>query len=546
MPNPNTVNGPPERTGLGTRAHGRLVPRPLAAWLALAAAFYITFILRARFVVDGVTHFTLFDDAMVSMRYARNLAEGRGLVFNPGDAPVEGFTNPLWTLWMAVLHRTGVSEAKISLLVSLTSALLLLALMGVVWRIARETFADAGERAEIAAAVTGLYYPLAFWSLRGMEVGVLAFAAYAAVLATMRLWREWSARQAWWLALLVFAMPLIRPDGAVPAGLVLLFAALGVERGKRLRTAALVGGALVLSLAGQTAVRLAYFGDALPNTYYLKMTGAPLLERVGRGLGALRDDVQWHLWPLVLFAIVGVRLRERRLALLATIALSQLAYSVYVGGDAWEWFRYANRYIVVGVPALVILSAGGAMDLLSAAFPAMRADARWRPWAARAVIVVLLVALSKRAVPDWLRTGGEHVADDARAATAAIRVRQITRDDAVIAVTWAGTIPYFAHRRTVDLLGKNDRYLARLPERVTFLPGHNKWDYAYSIGRGKPDLILQLWRHYGADDVGLRLAGYDHLWGTVWVRRNTERVDRARVEPALKGLLWGNLSYGEP
>jgi hypothetical protein len=167
-------------------------------------------------------------------------------------------------------------------------------------------------------------------------------------------------------------------------------------------------------------------------------------------------------------------------------------------------------------------------------------------WAARAVAVLLLVALSKRAVPDWIRTGGGHVADDARAATAAIRVRQITREDAVIAVTWAGAIPYFAHRRTVDLLGKNDRYLAHLPERVTFFPGHNKWDYRYSIGRGKPDLILQLWRHFGADEVDLRLAGYDHLWGTVWIRRESDKVDRSRVEPALKGLLWGDLSYGEP
>ena len=522
----------------------RTAPRPLFAWGALAASCYAIFIWRARFVVDGVTHFTLFDDAMVSMRYARNLAEGHGLVFNPGDAPVEGFTNPLWTLWMAALHATGVSEAKVSLLVSLTSALLLLALMVVVWRIARESFADAGERAEIAAAVTGLYYPLAFWSLRGMEVGVLACAAYAAVLATMRLWREWSARQAWWLALLVCAMPLIRPDGAVPAGIIVLFAALGVERGKRFRTAALLGGALALSVVGQTAFRLAYFGDALPNTYYLKMTGAPLLERVARGLGALRDDVQWHLWPLVLFAIVGVRLRERRLALLATIALSQLAYSAYVGGDAWEWFRYADRYVVVAVPALVLLAAGGAMDLVGAAIPGLRRPAL--AWVGRAVAVLLLVALSARPVREWLRTGGAHVANDARAATAGIRVRRITRDDAVIAVTWAGAIPYFAHRRTVDLLGKNDRNLARLPERVSFFPGHNKWDYAYSIGRGQPDLILQLWRHFGADEVGLRLAGYDHLWGTVWIRRNTVAVDRSRMERELKGLLWGDLSYGAP
>jgi hypothetical protein len=40
----------------------------------------------------------LFDDAMISMRYARNFAEGYGLIWNPGQAPIEGYTNWLWTL----------------------------------------------------------------------------------------------------------------------------------------------------------------------------------------------------------------------------------------------------------------------------------------------------------------------------------------------------------------------------------------------------------------------------------------------------------------
>ena len=44
----------------------------------------------------------LFDDAMISMRYARNLAEGHGLVFNAGEY-VQGFSNPLMTLLMAAL-----------------------------------------------------------------------------------------------------------------------------------------------------------------------------------------------------------------------------------------------------------------------------------------------------------------------------------------------------------------------------------------------------------------------------------------------------------
>ena len=37
------------------------------------------------------------DDTFISLRYAQNLWDGHGLVFNPGDR-VEGITNLLWTL----------------------------------------------------------------------------------------------------------------------------------------------------------------------------------------------------------------------------------------------------------------------------------------------------------------------------------------------------------------------------------------------------------------------------------------------------------------
>ena len=46
------------------------------------------------------------DDAYISFRYARNLTEGLGLVYNAGER-VEGFTNPLWTLWVALGLELG-------------------------------------------------------------------------------------------------------------------------------------------------------------------------------------------------------------------------------------------------------------------------------------------------------------------------------------------------------------------------------------------------------------------------------------------------------
>jgi arabinofuranosyltransferase len=46
------------------------------------------------------------DDAFISFRYAENLVQGHGLVFNIGEW-VEGYTNLLWTLMMAGLMALG-------------------------------------------------------------------------------------------------------------------------------------------------------------------------------------------------------------------------------------------------------------------------------------------------------------------------------------------------------------------------------------------------------------------------------------------------------
>ena len=93
---------------------------PSVVGLFLAYAGF--FIYRTSFTVAGERYFSLFDDGMISMRYARHLAHGSGLVWNPGGQRVEGFTNPLWTLYMAAIHLLPVPLSKTSLLVQATAS----------------------------------------------------------------------------------------------------------------------------------------------------------------------------------------------------------------------------------------------------------------------------------------------------------------------------------------------------------------------------------------------------------------------------------------
>jgi hypothetical protein len=64
--------------------HGGGISRGLsyAAGLALLALMLPVALKGRSDTLDGVRHWWLADDAMISMRYGRNLAEGLGLVWN--------------------------------------------------------------------------------------------------------------------------------------------------------------------------------------------------------------------------------------------------------------------------------------------------------------------------------------------------------------------------------------------------------------------------------------------------------------------------------
>ncbi len=87
----------------------------------MALVWYSVFIARASAVVDGRRTFPLSDDCMISMSYARNLARCDGLVWNAGER-VEGITDVLWTLLMAIPHASQVTDRYTGLVVSLKRA----------------------------------------------------------------------------------------------------------------------------------------------------------------------------------------------------------------------------------------------------------------------------------------------------------------------------------------------------------------------------------------------------------------------------------------
>jgi hypothetical protein len=475
--------------------------------IMLASTIYAgLYIERTSFVIDGVKTYALFDDAMISMRYAKNLASGEGLVWNPGGERVEGFSNPLWVGFMALFHLFPIPSNTISLFIQISGAVfLLLNLIIVKW--VTEYLTDNWVVPMLAVVLTAFYIPLNNYGLQGMEVCIVILLNTAAVWITMR-----SLKTGVFSALpfvILGVGTLFRIDMAVPYLALLVFLVFSDPQHRK-RHLAWGLGILAIFIIGQTLFRLWYYGELVPNTYYLKVVGYPLFSRVARGLFVLFKFV-WNLnWLLFLlpFSLLLFK-RDRNTLLLFIIFLAWTAYSVYVGGDAWEHRGGANRYISIAMPLFFILFCLAADQLRLAIYQKASQTTKFKDWftSLGMVVIVMVSMLNFNSLLDtgdlskWiLRSRLDFTLGTERYVGMGLSIKEVTTENARIAVVTAGIIPYFADRYAIDLLGKNDKVIAHKAPRYSsifdirdYRPGHNKWDYAYSIGELKPDLVAQWW-----------------------------------------------------
>jgi hypothetical protein len=478
--------------------------------LLLAYGVYaFRFIERTSFIIDGERYFVLFDDAMISMQYARNLAAGNGPVWNAGGERVEGFTNPLWVGVMALFHLLPLPFRLMSLPVQITGAVVLAANFFFVRKLAEEITGNV-YLALLASFLTAFYYFLNIWTLEGMEVGLVALLVTASLWIVVRNLRL--ERFSPWPYVLLGIGTWVRMDALVPYLAVLLY--LFVFDPDRRREHLAWGGGLFAAFIGvQTVARLAYYGEWMPNTYYLKMSGYSLIDRVKRGLTVYIQFVWTMNWFLfVIPFILLLRKPDRRVYLPLFLLVAQSAYSVYVGGDAWEHKGGANRFIAVAMPGFFVLFVYALDQIRVEIVRAWSDGRRWLNGLTQAVLALLVVTSlfsfnmlnENDSFQKWSTIKRPiFVAGNEQHTHMGLLVRSLTTEDASIAVVSAGAITYFSERVSIDLLGKADKVIAHVEPRqlkgisddVDFRPGHNKWDYAYSIGELQPDLVVQLWSH---------------------------------------------------
>ena len=446
------------------------------------------------------------DDAYISFRYARNLVEGMGLVFNAGER-VEGFTNFLWTVWIAIGLRLGFGPENWTSFWGLAAYAGSLGLLLLFHLNLRRTV----DRSDIKAFPVPVALILGVahthwreWATGGLETSVLTFILLAAyLLATNSPLTQPRVAQ---LALVMGISLYLRPDAIVAASVMGGFVLLTAP--ERRQAAILYAGvlgtlALVLALG-----RIGYYGDLFPNTYYAKSASSPQY-----GQGTVYLILYFHrYWPLVLAVLPFWSLRtylmggRRSLApgglsakiwLAAALAAFHMLYVARIGGD----FMFTRMLIPI-TPFLLILRELGVI---------------YRPGENRLVKLALTAFLVLGMVmTPALPTGSRWVAGvaDERAVYSPAHVAQLEREAEVLSrfihrlevrFLMMGSEAIVAYRTrvplAVDLHGLVDRFTARQPRTPGGRIGHNKFmPLSYAVSTRKIHFIIHDTWHGSEDD----------------------------------------------
>jgi hypothetical protein len=461
---------PPGHTPVWTPAPGTSLTQRrwdvvcVAIAIGLVAYIFWRHALLASRVVDDVRWWWLDDDMMVSMRYGRNLAEGHGLVWNPGER-VEGYSNFLWTLVMALVHALGAADRTAALWMRMIAFVLVSGVLIQATRILRVFVPRSHIAVPVMLLATIFCADVMSWAAWGFESSLLTFLLLTFVIAVLHDPRTILG----WVALAL--VPLTRADGVhlfVAGALVGL--ALSPDRQQGVRRIAFAA----IPFVAHVAFRRLYYEEWLPNTYYLKLY---LLENAGeRGYRYVRDFVLEYPIPLALAAVgaLAAARTDRRALLFFALMGGSLAYVCRTGGDMMLNFRFCAHLM----PLVFVFAAAGIGHVV-------QHRAGRLAWAA-----VLLVASVPLVKPFDRVIAFDGNGDPREQIVVASVINKNALPTSSIAVVAAGIVPYFTHRYAIDILGKSDARIARMPPVPGAMVGHGKLDPDYTLGQKRPDIVV--------------------------------------------------------
>ncbi|WP_329053188.1 hypothetical protein OG738_10415 [Amycolatopsis sp. NBC_01488] len=479
----------------------------VVAWLVLAAIVVLTwgrlgtdrgwrgFVLALTLglsLLHQLLFATVTEDALVSFRYAQNIADGNGPVFNPGER-VEGYTNFLWLVLIALPRAAFGADVQATAVVFGVLAALGCVLVAylLVNRIVAGADTEPRPAIGVAAAVlTAAAGGLAVYGPSGSEVPLF-------VLLTLAVGYSLAARRPVVAGVLVAFAVMTSPEGLVVAvlgGLWLVGAALK-RKHSWWAPVGYVLGALVF-LIPRLAWRATFYQHFVPAPLAAKL-GGPFGSQVANGWPYLSGFALAHQGFLLLGLVAAVALLLRRTDAVEARALIWLLFAnvvglaaaaVLIGGDPGPSWR-----LLAPVPPLIAVASVAAYGVLTVDVEA-KPSPRPRAWpAATRLVPVTACGLAGIAVlvsvfsPDMLDRVRDWRAHGTELTEIGGWLGQYLPPGSVVSAATPGALAaHGGQLLIVDVLGRTDDYIAR--------EGHHDGgvatDYDYVVNGRRPTVAV--------------------------------------------------------
>lgn len=431
-------------------------------------------ITSSNFWVSGQEYRLVQDDAMITLRVAENFWDSGSLTFND-DEFVAANTSLLWPVIISPAFM--MEDDKAILLLQILSALLVLCIPCMLFVFSENNITNALSLILFSLLPSVWVYATSTWEhIPQMVLVTLSGLIFVNTNYQKGFFGRNDIKIS--ASILIAALAfLIRPDTALFASIVSLYGIYYVYN----KNSTVLTVSIFISICVPVFYLLFnfwYYGDVLPNTYYLKSTGgaASFVDGLSYFVKTIYDggNSLYIFALLVLFLFTYDKWTNKESTLFVAIILT-VCYVVYSGGDVFG----GGRFFLFITPLTIYLIASKLGDIDLATGPQQLV------YPILCIIISLPIFYSAATENSGAVIGSsinERVsARRAQVSLIPIIKENIPKERGSIGLFYLGAVSYYLDGyKVTDFLGKADPKIAK--SKAKWGPvGHNKWNISYSM-----------------------------------------------------------------
>lgn len=480
-------------------------------------ASFIIFVLMLAYVWN----FTV-DDAFISFRYSAHLSSGYGLAWNIGQPLVEGYTNFLWVILIAlsfILKLNPVLSVKLMGLASVFSIIIIF------WLITNDLFKEKKNKL-IALTVSILFLLInpytAIHTISGLETMLFAFLLLCVMYSAWKIIISFRSKFVWLFALSAILLSLTRPEGVlVSLGLIIsiIFISFKENTNFSLSNYLPILILYLIPIVIYNIFRVLFFNELFP---------LPFIAKMINGITYPEDFLLAliYLVPFVIIISISFYLKNKETKTNENLHITCFNYFLLIFSVTFvlvnmiyvftPHMNFSQRYFYPSF-VMVYMVFGVAISILITIIEKNKINLKLSKTNIQSVIffiiILILIFTNFYGICDLRIQHDYGISFDQSTVPLAKALNPFSDNNYTVAYGDAGAIAYYSGWDFLDLVGLNDKYIAHKGVTSEYLE------------QEEPELII--FSSVNGEIIGFKKA-YEYALNNNYTRLNPIKLEEGR------------------